>query len=335
MDEMRGLPKELQSMIENENRKSPPAVKLLKGAVLAVVIALAALAVYASVMYAKYVSVEDGVRVIDLTGESVSSGDVVRLRERFPDSRILYDVDLGGVRVRNDVTSLTLTDSQQVSADTLIAAAEQLPAVTALNLSGLTVSIEQYEALRQAYPRAQVQWTVPVAGGLAPDVIALQIKDMDTLRQVLAAKDYLPRLAQLDMSGVQLSAADAAEVAAAESSYGLEIIWSVFVAGRALPYNTTSLTLSGGEITDLTELYRLPMLAEVTLDGVGVSDLSPLSSITTLESITLRNMSVDSIEPLGNMYWLGSFFVKNTNVSYAQLNALQRRLPECIIMMIE
>ncbi len=335
MDELKGLPKELQSMIEKENKKSPPAVRLLKGSVLLVVIALAALAVYASVMYAKYVSVEDGVRVINLTGTEVSSDDVERLREKFPDARILYEVDLGGIRVKNDITALTLTDAQNVSAERLIEAAEQLPDITTLNLTGLTVSIEQYEALRQAYPGAQVLWTVPVAGGLSPDVIALQIKDVETMRQVLGAIKYLPQLTRLDMGGVTLSAADAAEISAAESTYGLEIIWSVMVAGEALPYNTTSLTLSGSGITDLTELYRLPMLAEVTLDGVGVTDLSPLTAITTLESITLRNMNVDGIEVLGGMHWLGSFFVKNTNVGYAQLNALQRQLPECIIMMIE
>ncbi len=335
MNDTKGLPKELQDMIIEDNKKSHPAVRLLKGAMLLLVIALAAYAVWLSVMYSRYVSVEDGVRVIDLTGTQVSSGDILRLQERFPDSRVLYNVELGGIRVRCDAESLTLTDTHGVSAPRLIEAAQQLPAVTALDLTGMTLSAGEYEAVREAYPRAKVQWTIPAAGGLSSDVIALQVKDMDTLRQVLAHMKYLPALRQLDMVGVSLSPADAAEIHTAEEQYGVKIIWSVTVAGKAMPYNTTSITLSGAGITDLSELQQLPMLAEVTLDGVGVTDLTPLAAISTLESITLKNMKVDGIAVLGTMPRLGSFFVKNTNVTYAQLNDLQRRLPECIIMMIE
>jgi|GEM_PF-1981916 len=336
MNELSGLPEEIKAMLEaEENKKSSPTAKIIKGAVLGLVIILAALAVSASVIYSRYVTVEDGQRIIDLTSREVSSGDAERLRERFPDAQVLYNVDIGGLLVRNDETSLTLTDGQGVTADGLIAAAAELPCITQLNLLGLTVSIEQYEALCAAFPRAKIEWVIPVAGGLSPDVIGLQVKDMDTLRQVLGALKYMPGLTRIDLSGVYLTAADAEEILAAERTYGVEIIWSVIVAGEALPYNTTSLTLSGPGVTDLTELYRLPMLAELTLDGVSVTDLSPLVSITTLESITLRNMSVEGIDVLGNMHWLGSFFVKNTNVTYAQLNALQRRLPECIIMRIE
>lgn len=329
---------ELELLVQKRVVEQPVPVwaKMLKWAALCLLIAVAAAAVVVSVLYNRFVFGENGRWVIDLTGrETVEQEQLDWLAEKFPDAEVRYDIDLGGLRVENTVTSLTLTDRQGVTADGLLAAAEQLPGLKTINLVGLSVSTEQYDAIRLAWPDAVVTWTVPVAGGLSPDTVEMNLDDMETLRQIAGAKKYLPKLARIYMNGDALSPAEVRELAAQSGSYGFQVIWNVTVAGQTLPYDTTSLTLSGSHITDLTELYSLPMLAQLTLDGIGTGDLSPLVSITTLEGITVRNMNVDGIEVLGQMHWLGAFYSKNTNLTYGQLNALQRQLPECIIMMIE
>lgn len=317
-------------------KKTSVGVKILKWSLLAVVILLAAAAVSASVQYNRYVSTTQKGTVIDLTGRSeISQGSMDRLRKLFPDALIRYNVDLGGLQVACDETSLTLTDAEGVTAQMLIDAAEELPRISSLNLTGLDVSFDEYEQLRQSFPNAKIQWTVPVLGGLSPDVTVLSVNDMTSLRELAAAKKWLPLLTRVDMTGAVLTTDELRELSVDAPFYGFDVDWSITVYGQNYDYNATSVTLSGAHITELSELKRLPTLAELTLDGVSVSDLSPLTSFTTLESITLKNMSVDDISVLGDMYWLGGFYVKNTNVSRDQLNALQRRLPECIIMMIE
>jgi len=319
-----------------EDVSSPVWVRIVKWTALGLVILLAAAAVVLSVLYNRFVTAEDGHWVIDLTGrQNVEQEHIDWLTERFPDAELHYEVDLGGLKVPNTAAAITLTDQQGVSADALIAAADRLTALNTINLTGLTVTTEQYDRLRLAYPGAAITWMVPVAGGLSPDVIEMNLDDMDTLRQIAEAKKYLPKLTRIYMDGQNLSSEEVRELAAGAGSYGFEVIWNVTVMGQTMPYDTTSLTLTGPGVTDLTELYRLPMLAELTLDNIGTGDLSPLVSITTLEGLTVRNMNVNGIDVLGQMDWLGAFYAKNTNLTYGQLNALQRQLPECIVMMIE
>jgi len=323
-------------------KKTSAAVMLLKGVVLLLVIGLAAAAVTACLLYTKYVSVEDGTWIIDLTGtKDVAQSDVEWLEERFPNADVRYMVELGGLRVENTVTDLTLTDAQEVAPDRLVEAASQLPGIVRLNLTGLSVSVEQYEAIRAAYPEAEVNWIVPVAlgGGLTADAIVVRPADVAQLRELATVLDYLPNLEQIDMTHAELTDAELAELegmALQLEPQGIRLTWLITAAGQRYARDTTEVTLSGAyDASDLAELQRLPCLASVTLDGIQTSDLSPLVSITTLESITIRNMDVDDITVLGQMKWLGSVFVKNTNVTWAQLNRLQEQLPECIIMKFE
>lgn len=325
----------LEQEIQQQEKKTPVGITVLKWSVLAIIILLAAAAVSASVQYSRYVTTTQKGTVVDLTKtDEVSPETMEWLRKAFPDALIRYNVDLDGLLVACDETSLILSDEQGVSAQCLIEAAEELPRMSSLDLSGMSLTIEEYQQLRESYPDAQIKWTVPVLGGLSPDVTVMSVRDMASLRELVAAKEWLPALTRVDMTGTPLTTEELRELRAEAPFYGFDVDWNITVYGQIYDYDTTSVTLSGAHITDLTELYRLSGLSELTLDGVSVSDLSPLLSITTLESITLKNMEVDGIGVLGNMYWLGSFFVKNTNVSQDQLNDLQRSLPECIIMKI-
>ncbi len=326
----------LEKEIPAPEKKPGIAAKILKWGALALVVALAAAAVITSVEYSRHVTTTQKGTVIDLTDKGeLSRSEMDWLRKAFPDALIRYNVAIGDLIIACDETALTLTDGQGVSVQQLADAAEKLPWMSSLDLTGMSMSFEDYEQIRQSYPDARVQWTVPVLGGLSPDVTVLSVSDMASVRELAAAKKWLPALTRVDMTGTPLTNDELRELSVDAPFYGFDVDWTITVYGQICDYDTTSITLSGGHITDLSELHRLPSLSELTLDGVSVTDLSPLTSITTLQSITLKNMEVDGIGVLGNMYWLGSFFVKNTNVSWDQLNALQSSLPECIVMMIE
>lgn len=310
---------------------------LFRTVILTVVIVLAAVMVMACVLYTKYVSSEDGEWVIDMTGEEVASEDIRWLSERLPDARIIYSVDLGGMQVENDVTALTLSDQQDVSVDRLIEAAAELPGIVSLNLTALSITPEQHDRLCAVYPEAEILWLVPVNGQrLGPETAELALSSMAELRGVLEIRAYLPKLRRIDMTGAVLTPGEQQELMECIAAHGdIDIPWSVTVAGKNYPWDTTSVRLTGVHITDLSELYRLPLLNELTLDGIGTGDLSPIVSISTLESLTVCNMNVDDVMVLTDMYWLGAFYVKNTNVTQAQLNRLQDELPQCIMMKFE
>lgn len=329
--------------IESKLQEKPQSkgVKIAKWIALCLVLALAAATVAASVLYTRYVSVEEGVWLIDLTGTDAGNEEAERLKELFPEAQIRLSVDIGGTSVDNDITRLVATKGQDISIDRLIEEAGWLTRLGMIDLTGVEVSFEQYDRLREAYPEAEIKWIVPVAafGGLSPNTSAVRPADMGALREVVAALAYLPEMKSISMADAQLSEADLAEVkviAGQLSGRGIELAWGIRAAGQNFEHTTTEVRLSGNYgAADLAELSRLPALESLTLDSIQTGDLSPLTSITTLESLTVCNMRVDDIMVLAGMDWLGAFYVKNTNVSWEELYELQRELPECIVMILE
>ncbi len=330
-----------EAVTEKEEAGSRTA-KIIKWSVLALVILLASSMVAVSVLYTRFVSVEDGQWIIDLSEvENVDRREIERIEQRFPDAVVLSKVDLGGMKVDNTIDRLTITDSQGVAAERLVEAAEELPCLKLLNLTGLSVSTEQYEQLREAYPDAQIQWVVPVLKpeGLSTDTARLELSSMSELHEIMAVLHYLPKLSYISIVGVPLNDAEHIEVKQLSeqlSARNILLEWGITVAGQSYDRNTSDIRFAGNyDAGDLAELCRLPCLASLTLDGIQTGDLSPLTSITTLESITICNMNVDDIMVLAQMDWLGAVYVKNTNVGWTQLNRLQDELPECIMMVLE
>ncbi len=331
----------IEEKLKEKEKPQSKGVRIIKWVTLCLVLTLAAAAVAASVLYTRYVSVEEGVWLIDLTGTDAGDQEAERLRKLFPDAEIRLSVDIGGTSVDSNITRLIATEGKKISVDRLIEEAGRLTRLSLIDLSSVDVSFEQYNRLREAYPEAEIKWIVPVQafGGLAPNTSAVRPADMAALREVTAALAYLPELESISMADVQLSDADLAEVkiiANQLSGQGIELAWGIRAAGQNFDHTTTEVRLSGNySAADLAELSRLPELESLTLDNIQTGDLSPLTGITTLESLTVCNMRVDDVMVLADMDWLGAFYVKNTNVSWGDLYELQRELPECIIMILE
>lgn len=315
-------------------------LKILKGVILTVVIVLAAAMVAACILYTRYVSVENGRWVIELMYEEDGQQKAQWITEHFPDLGVRYSVDLGGIEVDSDEAVLTLTDEQGATAQRLIEAADQLPRVRWLNLTGLSVTTGQYEQLRAAYPEAEIRWMVPVNGlSVTPDITEMQVGSMEELNGLCAVLDYLPAFRHVDLAGVQLTDSQLDEVSALAAQLdgrGIKLTWEIMVAGKFYEHTTTEVAFVGDyDADDLAELHRLPNLTSLILDNISTTDLTPVTTLTTLESLTVRNMHVDDVMVLADMYWLGSFFAVDTTIPQWQLDALQKHLPECIIMTIQ
>ena len=86
---------------------------------------------------------------------------------------------------------------------------------------------------------------------------------------------------------------------------------------------------AGSQLSDLSPLHGAP-LAELRFSGTSVSDLSPLEGMP-LRMVQCDNTHVSDLSPLVECKSLTTLNVKSTQVTPAQVTALQKALPHCKI----
>lgn len=106
--------------------------------------------------------------------------------------------DIGGTLLTPDTQVLDLT-VMDYDLDALLAAAGELLEVQAIELGVTELTYDQVEAIRQAYPQAEVRYTAVKLLGLelSPDTAGLDLSDMDPNRAQEAA-ERLPLLTGLE-----------------------------------------------------------------------------------------------------------------------------------------
>jgi rRNA maturation protein Nop10 len=92
------------------------------------------------------------------------------------------------------------------------------------------------------------------------------------------------------------------------------------------------LGLSGTLVSDLSPLFNLTSLARLYFDDTPVSNLSPLSNLTALQIINSWNTKVSDLSPLSKLTALHDLDVPKKTVPEAQVQELQRALPNCRIL---
>ena len=96
--------------------------------------------------------------------------------------------------------------------------------------------------------------------------------------------------------------------------------------GKAVPPATTEVTCHDESVSDVSPLASLTNLTYLDLRGTGVIDVSPLASLTNLTYLDLRVSEERMIGSLTDANF------QNTQVSAAQVKALQAKLPKCKII---
>ena len=105
-------------------------------------------------------------------------------------------VDIGGTVLEPDTAALDL-QTMEFDLDKLVAAAPELKAVTEIELGATTLSYEQVEAIRGAFPDAEVRYSVQLFGQtVEADAQSLDLRDM-TAEQTQELYDVLPLMPQL------------------------------------------------------------------------------------------------------------------------------------------
>jgi len=139
---------------------------------------------------------------------------LAQLAMLLPDCELVYQVDLGGTMAAPGAAELTL-EPGSFDYDILMANLTYLPGLETLSLPRTDLSMEQQNALKEAYPELQVRCTVDILGTeydmqtTVLDLSSMLSQDVETVSEKLA---LLPALSEVQLmngtSGSRLTLQD-------------------------------------------------------------------------------------------------------------------------------
>ncbi len=101
--------------------------------------------------------------------------------------------------------------------------------------------------------------------------------------------------------------------------------------GVEIPFDASSVDLSGTAVNDLYGLEQCTMLQALRINGGSLTDLSPLTGLSQLSSVTLNNVPVSDIQILKNLPNLQYLDITDTQVSSQQVKDLCAAKPNLVV----
>lgn len=134
---------------------------------------------------------------------------------------------------------------------------------TYLDLRGSSVSLSQYDRLRQRLPDCEILWDVPFQDGvLSPDIQVLKVTRLE--EKDLRAIGYLPCLEVVEAEDCR----DYSQLIALGQHYPhVEVRYAVSLGGDSFPSDSRQLQLRSVELEQIPDLQYLPDLTTVVVSG--------------------------------------------------------------------
>lgn len=199
-----------------------------------------------------------------------SDDQLRQMEDELNGPNLLWTVEIGGNRIMNDATSLSVSGSDAISLDEVTEKLQYFSDIAALDLTGCASDDELLEYAKQT-KNATVTWKVQLSDGSVPsDAAELRITDAADLAKVR----YFYRLSSLYATGLGLTDLSFLEDLSSE---------------------LTALDVSGNQIKDLSPLAEQKSLLYINADGNKISDISPLTSLDSLETLFLSRNSISKL----------------------------------------
>lgn len=129
---------------------------------------------------------------------------------------------------------------------------------------------------------------------------------------------YLNNLEKLELNGVDLFDSNIETIFVNENLKELSLINCIFDLSD-LPFerlkNLQYLTLSNGDITDISPLGKFDNLSFLSLENNKITDISILSNLKELSYLNLSNNKIKNINSLSNLNKLNSLFLKDNQIT--------------------
>lgn len=217
--------------------------------------------------------VSKSAETLDLRGRNVSAEELEKARRALPETRILWDVAIGGKTFDGDAESIVTGDftAEDVPA---FARFERLQSADVSACSDMTA----IAALRDALPGVRVYWTVPLGGeGFDGESTAVTVRDA-AAAEIRSALGRLPSLASLTLTECTLTSEE--QLALTEEFPAVRFVWDVTLAGRRFAGTAAALDFSGAALSAdglasvAAALPLFPALESVDFSRCGLSEES-------------------------------------------------------------
>ena len=215
--------------------------------------------------------VSKSAETLDLRGRNVSADELEKARRALPETRILWDVAIGGKTFDGDAESIVTGDftAEDVPA---FARLERLQSADVSACSDMTA----IAALRDALPGVRVYWTVPLGGeGFDGESTAVTVRDA-AAAEIRSALGRLPSLASLTLTECTLTSEE--QLALTEKFPAVRFVWDVTLAGRRFAGTAAALDFSGAALSAdglasvAAALPLFPALESVDFSRCGLSE---------------------------------------------------------------
>lgn len=276
---------------------------------------------------------------VDLTGTDINADELYALTSGHPGTAFRYTVDVFGTPTQNDAAALVLASFGETDTNALIDALKLLPSVETVDLGGQAVSGETLSALGEAYPEIAFLANVTVFGRTVPaDTTSLDLQNMafSSVEEVRSALSALPKLAEVDMRGCNLTDE---ELGSLQDAFpNTTFIWIIHVGAWEIRTDITAFSKGqrhsfpngmgffgdgksnfysedceplkycknlehldlghGNRITDLSFLTGLTKLRTLILSMNKIEDITPLTALTNLELLEIYQNLIVDLTPL-------------------------------------
>ena len=211
----------------------------------------------------------DGTSQLDLRDRDVALSHYQKLREKFPDREILWNVPFQKRHYENNTKKITVTSLTEEDAEVL-AYLTELSYVDASNC----FDYEALKKLRELKPDCQVESCVAVAGQILPyDVTSLEISEgEDDFEELMARLPYLENLEEVSFTEPQLKAEELKILS--ETFPLIEFTWEKTLFRQRLSSQTEELDISGMKYTSVEAIEAqtdyLPGLKKLIMCDTGL-----------------------------------------------------------------
>ena len=257
---------------------------------------------------------------VDMTDTDVSEADADALIARFPNIAFLRTLDIFGVAADSDATTLDLTGAQITDDTALVDKLAPLAKLTAVDLTGQTVSFETMAALEERYPLVKFSFTFELFGQLlTPETTDLDLsaQTFATVEEVSEGLKHLPALTACNLCGSGLTNEQMLELEAAFPN--VKFVWYVEIGAWRVrtdieafsTENRKTFPDGAGEYTgdgrtsltdEETAMFQYcPDLVYLDLGRNKITDVSFVRYLPKLRVLILESNKIQDITPLSGL----------------------------------
>lgn len=253
---------------------------------------------------------------VDLCGSQIPQEEIISLAQRWPDIQFVWTVNIAGMDIRTDVTSIDLSGKQIGDPAIVDSVLPYFPNLTRVVMCDCGIGNAEMDALNRKYENIQIVWTVDIGPylrvrsdveALIPTKNNIWLRDTETYNL-----RYCTELVALDLGHMDISNIDFA----------------------AYMPKLKYLIVADSQVNSLEPLRGLQELVYLEAFLTHVTDYSPLTECPALESLNI-SWTYGYFEPLTKISSLRRLWWGGTPHGYYEVQQLTQCLPDTQLVLYD